>query len=55
MIDLNQLSPDAKKKVEEFMEAFGNKDEWEKFEAIKPFIHDIYKLWVAKKLRSNLT
>jgi hypothetical protein len=49
MIDLNQLSQDAKKKVEEFMKAFGSKDEWEKFEAIKPFIHDIYKLWVAKK------
>ena len=49
MIDIDQLPENARKKVDEFVKAFGTKDEWEKFQTLKPHISDIYKLWVSKK------
>ena len=49
MIDLNQLPKDAREKVNEFIKAFGSDKEWEKFQALKPHIKDIYNLWVSKK------
>ncbi|GAH12445.1 unnamed protein product, partial [marine sediment metagenome] len=49
MIDFNQLSEDARKKIDDFIKAFGNKDEWEKFQKLKPYIPNIYQLWVANK------
>ena len=49
MIDLSKLPEDARKRVDEFIKAFGNENEWEKFQELKPYIHDIYKLWVSNK------
>ena len=49
MIDLKKLSEDARKKVNEFVKAFGSEQEWDKFQALKPHITDIYNLWVSKK------
>jgi len=36
MIDLSKLPEDARKRVDEFIKAFGNENEWEKFQALKP-------------------
>ncbi len=49
MIDLNRLPEDARKKIEEFERAFGNEEEWEKFQELKPHISNIYRLWVSNK------
>ena len=49
MIDISKLPEDNRNKINDFIKAFGTPDEWEKFQALKPYISDIYKLWVANK------
>ena len=49
MIDTKKLPADVRKKIDDFVKSFGSDNEWEKFQALKPHIKDIYKLWVANK------